>query len=95
MTNSVSTMENAVSAISATKRTTGRGDGYFLDGMAWLAHVNDIRPDKASNRPTGTIENVTSFFVDVLEPLDWNPLASNAHDQDPIFGSRPNMAGLT
>ena len=69
-TDSVATMESLTSAKHDQAVSTGRGNGYYLDGMAWWAHVNDIRPDKAANRPTGTIQNVTSFFIDVLEPLN-------------------------
>jgi type IV pilus assembly protein PilY1 len=69
-TNAVSSLESSTAFTSSTAVSTGRGDGFFIDGLAYWAHVNDIRPDKASSRPAGTIQNVTSFFIDVLEPYN-------------------------
>lgn len=71
-TNTIANWESM--AATSTDTTPGnRGNGYFLDGMAWWAHVNDIRPDKAAQRQKGTIQNVTSFFIDVLEPWGGTP----------------------
>lgn len=52
----------------------GRYAGWYMGGMAYWAHVNDIRPDRAAQRPTGKIQNVTTFMVDVLEPFNGGSL---------------------
>ena len=39
----------------------------WLGNLAFWAHTNDIRPDRSSQRTTGTIQDVTTFVVDVME----------------------------
>jgi type IV pilus assembly protein PilY1 len=46
----------------------GRSAGWYMGGIAYWAHINDIRPEKASGRISGQIQNVDSYFFDVLEP---------------------------
>ncbi|MFZ6759151.1 pilus assembly protein [Undibacterium sp. Ji50W] len=76
--NNISTMESNNSNITASS-SPGRNAGWYLGGLAYWAHVNDIRPDKAAQRITGQKQTVTSFFVDVMEPFNGqNPVQTGA-----------------
>ena len=75
--NSVATLESN-GGITASS-SPGRSAGWYLGGMAYWAHVNDIRPDKAAQRISGKKQTVTSFFVDVMEPFNGqNPVQTGA-----------------
>lgn len=53
-------------------------DGYgnkYIAGMAYWAHTNDIRPDLATKRPTGDIQTVTTFMIDVMEGHNYDGTA--------------------
>lgn len=39
----------------------------WMAGLAYWAHTNDIRPDRAAQRRSGKIQDVTTFMVDVME----------------------------
>lgn len=70
------TWTNAVQAIQTgsigSGNSPGRSAGWYMGGMAYWAHVSDIRTDRAAQRPTGKKQNVTTFIVDVLENFNGN-----------------------
>lgn len=72
------TWTNTVQAIQGgsigSGDSPGRNAGWYMGGMAYWAHVSDIRVDRAAQRPTGKIQNVTTFMVDVLEPFNGGAL---------------------
>ncbi|WP_430388443.1 pilus assembly protein [Dyella sp. 20L07] len=41
---------------------------YYIAGLAYFAHTNDIRNDDPNNPATIGTQNVTTYTVDVLEP---------------------------
>jgi type IV pilus assembly protein PilY1 len=46
--------------------------GKWMGNIAYWAHTNDIRPDLAPNRPTGVIQDITTFIVDVMEDHNYD-----------------------
>lgn len=54
-------------ASAADTPAYGGSGNKFMAGMAYWAHTNDIRPDRAAQRPTNAIQNVTTFMIDVME----------------------------
>jgi type IV pilus assembly protein PilY1 len=49
----------------------GPSDSYFISGLAWWAHTNDIRADSGTQDSSQGLQNITSFFIDVQEPGSW------------------------
>ncbi len=63
-TNKVGQLEG-MGNISNSKWNTGDGGSYMIAGLAYYAHVNDIRPDLTSGKNRKM--TVDTFWVDVLE----------------------------
>lgn len=67
------------------------GATYNMAGMAYYAHINDIRSDISG------AQKVTTYTVDVLEPGTYDNLVSPYWTYDPALlgsGSGPNMYWL-
>ncbi|MES2072679.1 MAG: PilC/PilY family type IV pilus protein [Pseudomonadota bacterium] len=82
-TNTVATMDSYATA--AANQSPGRYAGWYLGGLAYWAHVNDIRPDYATKRVAGTVQNVTSFFVDVMEPYNGQNPVQTGSTKTPMY----------
>lgn len=67
-------LTNAIQAIEGGSITSGdtpgRSAGWFLGGMAYWSHINDMRPDLSTGRRATEIQNIDNYFFDVLEA--WN-----------------------
>ncbi len=45
----------------------GRYAGWYMGGIAYWSHTNDIRPDLAGSRLPGEIQKIDTYFFDVME----------------------------
>jgi type IV pilus assembly protein PilY1 len=64
----VSTWTNNIQSGLATSYTGVGNASYYMSGMAYWAHVNDIRPDLNTNTTNKT--TVTTYIIDVQESND-------------------------
>jgi type IV pilus assembly protein PilY1 len=76
-TDSVGNLEG-LGNLSTQWVSSGRKTGYLLSGAAYWAHANDMRPDRAAQRPAGQIQNLTTYTIDVLEPWNGNIFQTGA-----------------
>lgn len=64
----VTTWTNNIQSGLATSVTGAGGASYYISGMAYWAHTNDIRPDLNTNTSNKT--TVTTYIIDVQESND-------------------------
>jgi len=61
---------------------------YYIAGLAYYAHVNDIRNDDSTKPATIGKQTITTYAVDVLEPGSYDGSSSN-----PIYNPGASGAG--
>ncbi|MDB5803163.1 MAG: neisseria PilC beta-propeller domain protein [Betaproteobacteria bacterium] len=70
----VTTWTNNISSGLATSGTGAGGASFYMAGLAYWAHINDIRPDLNNNSSsvniTGSYSTVSTYIVDVQESND-------------------------
>ena len=54
--------------IVGTPPWPGKENSYNVAGLAYFAHVNDLRPDLTTLNPNGRIHNLTTYMIDTQEP---------------------------
>jgi len=71
-TNKIGVMQNFQANTPLGRYSSGRGNGYLMAGLAYLANTQDIRPD-IPNMPNSRGQSVQTYWVDVLEkPFEAN-----------------------
>jgi type IV pilus assembly protein PilY1 len=55
---------------------SSRSDTYYVAGLAYYAHTQDIRPDDSSQPQTIGKQTITTYMIDVQEPGSWFGTAS-------------------
>lgn len=81
LTNKIESLEG-MTTIGASD-SPGRNAGYFLGGMAYWSHIYDMRPDLVSGRRSTEMQNVDSYFFDVLEPFNGGTLQNGTKTPGP------------
>jgi len=65
-TNKIGVLQNFQATTPLGTYSSGRGNGYLIAGLAYLANTQDIRPD-IPNMPNSRGQSVQTYWVDVLE----------------------------
>ncbi len=65
-TNALGTLEG-VANLATTATGAGNSASYFMSGLAYWAHTQDIRPDDATKPATTGKQTVKTFVIDVEE----------------------------
>lgn len=66
-TNTVGGLEGLGNIGNSTRPTSGRGDGFWIAGMAYWANTNDVRPDADATIGIPGTQRVKTFMIDTQE----------------------------